>query len=279
MPGNILQPLEIMTYDTDILNCSFPVNHHFELMLVEEGRGHRMVNDLQVPFKTGDLFIHIPAEKNTINLEEHSRIHCIKFQPILTGGAKAWNVLSFSSEQFRKLEFILYSEQQHRQSLIHSNSDKISMLALFNVLVAEASHRRSYADSNITLCLLALLNMVARNILEANYVQATHPQAITHDVLHYINYHIYEPEKLTVDHLAAEFQIAPDNFSAYFTKQYNTSLTQYILNYKIRLADTRLLHTRMSLAEIAAELHFDDADHFSETYTDIKGHLPDISGR
>jgi AraC family L-rhamnose operon regulatory protein RhaS len=140
--------------------------------------------------------------------------------------------------------------------------------------VAEGKSRRSYADSNITLCLLALLNMVARNILESNYVQAVHPHAITPDVLHYINYHIYEPKKQAVEHLAQEFHIAPGYFSTYFKKQYGLSLKQYILRYKIKLAETRLSYTSMSLAEIAAELHFTGAGQFARAYQKIKGHLP-----
>lgn len=274
MPRNIFQPLEIVTYDTEVLNCTFPDNNYFELVFVENGSGYRILDDEQIHFQTGDLFMHIPGAKNTICLEEHSRIHFIKFQQLLFEAATTRNVLPFSSEQFRKLEFILYSGQQHKQSLIHLKSDKISVFALFNVLVSEASHRRSYADSNITLCLLALLNMVARNILESNYVQAVHPHAITHDVLHYINYHIYEPENLTIEHLAQEFHIAPDDFSAYFKDQYGVPLEQHILTYKVKLADTRLSYTRMSLDEIAAELHFADTSHFSHTYHRIKGTMP-----
>lgn len=274
MPRNIFQPLEIITYDTEVLNCTFQAGNYFELVFVENGSGHRMLDDEQIPFQAGDLFIHIPGEKNNIRLEEHSRLHFIKFQQILFDAAATRNVLPFSSEQFRTLEFILYSEQQHKQSLIQLKSDKVSVFALFNVLVAEASHRRSYADSNITLCLLALFNMVARNILEANYVQAVHPGAVTHDALHYINYHIYDPVKLTIEHLAEEFHITPRSFNTYFAKQYGVSLQQYILSYKVKLADTRLSYTRMSLAEIAEELHFADVNDFSRTYQRIKGTLP-----
>lgn len=274
MPRNIFQPLEIVTYDTEVLNCTFQVGNYFELVFVENGRGYRVLDGEQIPFHTGDLFMHIPGENNIISLEEHSRIHFIKFQQLLFDAAATRNVLPFSSGQFRTLEFILYSEQQHKQSLIQLNSDKVSVFALFNVLVAEASHRRSYADSNITLCLLALFNMVARNILESSYVQAVHPGAITHDVLHYINYHIYDPAKLGIEHLAEEFHIEPGYFNTYFKKQYGVTLDQYILTYKIKLADTRLIYTRMSLAEIAAELHFADVNDFSRTYHRIKGTLP-----
>lgn len=36
----------------------------------------------------------------------------------------------------------MYSAQQHKPSFIHLKSDKVSVFALFNVLMAEASHRR-----------------------------------------------------------------------------------------------------------------------------------------
>jgi AraC-like DNA-binding protein len=274
MSRNILLPLEIVTCDTDILSCTVQDNGYFELVWVEEGLGYRMIEEVRVPFQAGDLFMHIPGEKNVICLEERSCIHFIKFREIVLEGSEVWNALPFSPEQFKKLEFILYSEQQRRESLIHSGSDKTSVAALFNVLVSEAAHRRSYADSNIALCVLALLNMVARNILESSYVQADHPDTITRDVLHYINYHIYETEKLAIENLSVEFNIAPATFNSYFKKQYGSTLSQYILAYKIKLAEARLTYTRMSLSEIADELQFADVGHFTKAYTKIKGHRP-----
>lgn len=278
MPRNILMPLEIITHDTEVLSCTVQDNLYFELVWVEEGSGYRIIDEAQVAFVAGDLFMHVPGEKNTICLEEHSCMHFVKFREMLQKGKEAWNALSFSPEQFKKLEFILYSEQQQRQSLIHSGSDKTSVAALFNVLVAEAMHRRSYADSNIGLCVLALLNIVARNILESSYVQVVHPDTITRDVLHYINYHIYEPDMLSVEHLSAEFNIAPGHFPAYFKKQYGLTLSQHILAYKVKLAEARLAYTLMSLSEIADELHFTDVTHFTKTYTKIKGHSPEPAG-
>jgi AraC-like DNA-binding protein len=275
---NILLPLEIVTYDTDLLSCTVRDTDYLELVWVEEGAGYRMVEDTRVSFQAGDLFTHIPGEKNVICLEERSCLHFIKFHEIQQEVTEDWNVLPLSAEQFRKLEFIQYSNQQRRPSLIHSGSDKTSVAALFNVLVTEVAHRRSYADSNITLCVLALVNMVARNILESNYVQTDHPDTITRDVLHYINYHIYEPEKLTGEELAKEFNIEPSTFGTYFRKQYGLAPGQYILEYKIKLAEARLSYTRMSLSEIAEELHFSNVAHFTTAYTKVKGYGPMPAG-
>ncbi|WP_315824888.1 AraC family transcriptional regulator [Paraflavitalea speifideaquila] len=80
---------------------------------------------------------------------------------------------------------------------------------------------------------------------------------------------------MSIDHLAQEFHIPAGYFSTYFKKQYGVSLKQYILNYKVKLADTRLAYTRMSIAEIAAELHFMSTSHFTRTYQKIKGSLPE----
>ncbi len=66
MPRNIFQPLEIVTYDTEVLDCSPQADNYFELVFVEEGSGHRMLDDVQIQFHTGDLFMHIPGERNTI---------------------------------------------------------------------------------------------------------------------------------------------------------------------------------------------------------------------
>lgn len=274
MAGTIFQPLDIVTFETDQSGFAEQDHDYFGLVFVEAGQGYRTLAGEQISFQTGDLFMHNPNAHNTIVPGEDSRLHVIKFRQLLTEAGDHPRVLSFTEEQFRKLEFILYSGQEHQPSLIHLQSDKVSVFALFNVLLAEASHRRSYADSNITLCVLALLNMAARNILESSYVQAMHPLAITQDVLHYINYHIYEPWRLTVPHLAGEFNIGADAFPDYFRQQYDMPLDQYILRYKIRLAATRLRYTNMPLASIAAELHFDSEDELLTNYKSIEGQWP-----
>lgn len=275
MAGTIFQPLDIVTYETDQPGGTADPDHdYFGLVFVEAGQGYRTLQAESIAFQTGDLFMHDPGADNTIVPETGSKLHVIKFRQLLTEAGSHPHVLSFTEEQFRKLEFILYSGQEHQPSLIHLQSDKVSVFALFNVLLAEASHRRSYADSNITLCILALLNMAARNILESSYVQAMHPLAITHDVLHYINYHIYEPWRLSVPHLAGAFNIEVADFPDYFRQQYAMPLDQYILRYKIRLADTRLRYTNMPLASIAAELHFVSEDELVTHYKSIEGQWP-----
>ncbi|WP_276480168.1 helix-turn-helix domain-containing protein [Paraflavitalea pollutisoli] len=274
MAGTIFQPLDIVTYETDQPGTADLDKDYVGLVFVEAGQGARTWNNETIAFQTGDLFMHHPDANNCIVPEPGSRLHVIKFRQLLTEAGNHPHVLSFTEEQFRKLEFILYSGQEHQPSLIHLQSDKVSVFALFNVLLTEATHRRSYADSNITLCVLALLNMAARNILESSYVQAMHPLAITHDVLHYINYHIYEPWRLSVQHLAGEFNIEVAAFPDYFRQQYSVPLDQYILRYKIRLADTRLRYTKIPLASIAADLHFDSEDELVTHYKSIEGQWP-----
>ena len=57
----------------------------------------------------------------------------------------------------------------------------------------------------------------------------------------------------------------------YFKKQMGISLKKYILNYKLKLVETRLKYTDLHFSEIAIELGFTDASHLNKTFKVYKG--------
>lgn len=55
-----------------------------------------------------------------------------------------------------------------------------------------------------------------------------------------------------------------------FKKQTGETLQQYISNYKLRLIETRLLHSDMRISEIAYELNFADESHLNKPLKSTK---------
>ena len=51
----------------------------------------------------------------------------------------------------------------------------------------------------------------------------------------------------------------------------NIGLKKYILNYKLKLAETRLKYTDLTITEIAQELGFTDSSHLDKTFLSYKG--------
>lgn len=56
-------------------------------------------------------------------------------------------------------------------------------------------------------------------------------------------------------------------------------MQQYILNYKLKLVENRLLHSQMRICEIVEELGFTDESHLNKFFKSIEDTAPLISER
>ena len=76
---------------------------------------------------------------------------------------------------------------------------------------------------------------------------------------------------LSTKSLAEEFHMADNYISEYFKKHTDVSLKKYIINYKLKLVETRLKYTDLQYSEIATELGFTDSSHLNKTFQIYKG--------
>ncbi len=88
----------------------------------------------------------------------------------------------------------------------------------------------------------------------------------------YIDTHI--DGKFTLDELSAMFFVSKTQIFRMFKDSYGMAPMQYILNKKIEYAKHLLSDTDKKMAEIADELSFTDAKHFSKTFKNYAGMLP-----
>ena len=117
--------------------------------------------------------------------------------------------------------------------------------------------------------------MVARNIakyLPQEVNEATDEKAL--DILQYIQQHIYAPEKLRTEAISREFGVSASYLGRYFKKHANETMQQYINNYKLKLIESRLLHSDLRINEIVAELGFTDESHLSRQFRKHNGLSP-----
>lgn len=79
---------------------------------------------------------------------------------------------------------------------------------------------------------------------------------------------------LTLEALANKFSISKNYLGEYFKKQTGISLQDYILDYKLKLVETRLKYSNTRLKEIAFELSFNDESHLSKLFKKHKKMTP-----
>lgn len=81
-------------------------------------------------------------------------------------------------------------------------------------------------------------------------------------------------QKISVGKMASIVKMAPESFSRAFSKCFNTSPGEYVRRRKISAARSLLAESDRKLADIAEELGFTDAFHFSKTFSKYSGMSP-----
>ena len=272
MSQHIFRPIDITSVQTDRIICKHDVINFFEIVFIEEGTGLQRINQASIPFGAGAIFLLLPDERCTIDLAAPARIHLIRFLPTFfskCGVAEA-------REQLKRLEFVLYSANRQVYPLLPDERDQRAVTDLLRVLIAdyhtyhEASHE---VQRNL---LTAILSIIIRNLRgSAPTTASPKNQAL----LSFIQYHISEPDQLTIQALSRRFSVAESYFSEYFQTAFGLSLKQYIIEYKLNLVESRLAYTNLTVSEIAAELSFTDSSHLKRTYLNYRQKpLPKRSG-
>jgi len=120
--------------------------------------------------------------------------------------------------------------------------------------------------------LSVILHLIARNIQYLNVSEVKEVKSSKiQQIINYIHSNIYNPDLLTTKSLANEFCIADNYISEYFKKHTDVSLKKYIINYKLKLVETRLKYTDAQDSEIAIELGFTDSSHLNKIFKTYKG--------
>lgn len=94
------------------------------------------------------------------------------------------------------------------------------------------------------------------------------------NILQYIQTNIYQPDKIKTKVISRHFGISANYLGRYFKKHLHETMQQYILNYKLKLVENRLLHSEMRISEIVTELGFTDESHLNKLFKKYKGYSP-----
>ena len=80
--------------------------------------------------------------------------------------------------------------------------------------------------------------------------------------------------EIKVSDMAEQFAVNPDYLSFLFHKNTGKTIRRYVLEEKVKAAQSMLLYTENSLQEIAFALNFSSQSHFSTVFRKITGVTP-----
>ena len=84
----------------------------------------------------------------------------------------------------------------------------------------------------------------------------------------------YDPEKLRIKAMAANFNYASKYLMPFFKRQTGQSQQQNILRYTLSLIEAKLRYSNLSLSQIADEYGFTDISHLHKMFKKHNGIAP-----
>ena len=271
MPAeNLYQPFEIVYKEMDHFQEVNRRNNYFELIYIADGTGVQYINDNKFNYRKGNLFLITPQDLYGFDITTATRFFLLRFNAsyVKTTAGKP-------NDWVERMEYILQNASHRPGCILKNKPDKPLIAALIESIIGEYQHQQLYHSKIIEQIVNAIIIIVARNIalkLPKNIKENTGEVVL--DILHYIQQHISEPEMLKAAQLSRHFRISGSYLGRYFKKQTGETLQDYISSYKIRLVETRLLHSDMRINEIAYEFSFTDESHLNRLFKKYKGMSP-----
>ena len=254
---------------SDSRDESFHDHDFIEIVYILEGKGVHKINGVEYPVQRGDLvYINYGCthsftvnekliaynvmvkvdyfEKELINVNNiFSLLALTSFEEIQSELDKASPLVSFRGEEQEEIKFII---EKIRDELSNNYLGKAALL-------------ESYMN--------ILLTSIFRKILLSDNKDN---EIIPAEIIDYIQEHC--GEKLSLKALAEQCFYNPSYFSRLFKKAFNTTLTEYIMEQRLKKSCDLLRNTEMSVDEVAAACGFSDKTGFYNRFKQKYGCTP-----
>lgn len=266
---NLYEPFEIVFKELN--ECPKKAHEHnfFELVYIVSGTGQQCINKNKFPYRKGHLFLITPDDCHSFEIEETTQFLFIRFNNIYIKNS------ALQPDNVQKLEFILQHANHQPGCILTNQVDKTLVEPIINALIREYVNRDLYNKELIRQLVNTLIVIVARNIAKSmpeKINEQSEEKAM--DILQYIQSNIYNPERLTAEHLGITFGISESYLGRYFKKHANETLQDYLMQYKLKLIENRLLHSEMRIGEIAREFGFTDDSHLNRIFKKYRNASP-----
>ncbi|UII24695.1 AraC family transcriptional regulator [Fulvivirga maritima] len=244
-------------------------NTFFELVYVLSGSGYQCINQNKFKYRDNHMFLITPYDCHQFEIEQPTTFFFLRFNDIYIQSA------GLQSTNIERIEFILQNAGRQPGCILKNQSDKLLVRPMVEAIIREYLNQDLYNTELTEQMINTLIVVVARNI--AKYL----PNTITEyseekilDILHYIQQHIYEPDKIRSKAISSVFGISESYLGRYFKKHTSETLQQYITSYRLKLIEHRLKHSSLRINEIAFTMGFTDESHLNKFFRKNRGMSP-----
>ncbi len=263
---NLYSSYELELLETQYYEAKSHRNTFFEMVFVLDGTGFQIINDHQLPYAPDKLFLIFPQDTHYFNVDAYSRFFFIRFNNDY--------IKTQNSQNIRELEYIFNSHNHLPGCILKTITDKPFIRAAVEALIREKESNSPQKEQIIQQLINTIISYAARNLTLQEKEVFNGKISGVMSIINYLHQHIFEPEKLKINQIAEHFHLSPKYMGEYFKKHTRESLQQYIMLYKLKLIESRLILTDMRISEIALEFGFTDQSHLNRIFKKYNGTTP-----
>ncbi|CAM2869116.1 AraC family transcriptional regulator [Chryseobacterium flavum] len=256
---NIDQLVKIEYHQTDNLSLIDSQLTFFQIYYVISGKGTFKINNNIACFSEGSLILLTPNDQQHLEIIEKTELLLVKFSERYVKDYK-WNSIN-------SMDCLLYRASYLSGCILQNKPDIVLVNSIVSSLLHCLNHPDLYHEELTLHYVNALIVIAARNIskMRPENLPSNADKRIL-DIINYIQGNIHDPELLKVSVIAREFGLSETYLGSYFKRQCGETIQYYILNYKMRLIEHRLLFSDMRINEIVTEFGFSDESHLNKFF-------------
>jgi AraC family L-rhamnose operon regulatory protein RhaS len=256
------EPLVVEEFEATAWGAPQLLRDHFALVSIRWGIGHYLTHHQLIPYQADTLLLLGPADSYHFAIDQPTRFGLLRFTDDYLGSLTAVGPYAGAWQQLR-------AAAPHtplgRVGGLAPGLAEPQLSALLAILFAEGAGHPPVALAASLMG--AVLSFVSRQ-LAAPPQPAAHSYAagVVQRLLAHIRHHIAEPGRLRIEALASTFAYSPSHLSELFRQETGESLHQYIVRYRLWLAENQLELSTLSVSQIADELGFVDVCHLNKLF-------------
>lgn len=265
--AGLYTPYEVECREVSSYPKSKRCKNYFELIYVVEGTGIQYINKLKFNYRKGNLFLITPQDIHSFDIVTASTFFFLRFSDHYIK-----TIITKDKEAIKRMEYILQNASHRPGCILKNRADKPLIASLVSCIIQENANQQIYYSKIIEQIVNTIITVVARNIALKlpKQIKENTGEAVL-EILHYIQENIFNLKLLKAEVMSKRFGISTAYLGRYFKKQTGETLQQYIFNYKMRLVESRLLHSDMRINEITYEFNFTDESHLNRAFKKYKG--------
>lgn len=250
-------PVTVLDRSEDLWPERDHSHNYFEIIYIQKGKGIHYLNDVEIFYKAGAVFVLNPEDHHHFDIHEHTRFISIRFTDSFID-----TCIGIPPELGKNMLQMLKNDEIRNSRLQFHRKNKEAIESLFTTVLCF-----EHDENVIYYQVLSILHILQKNLVLLHDVHGIHTETPKIDqLLSYIHSHITRPQMLHIDRLSRHFSISRNYVSNYFKRNMGVTLKQYIDHYRMGLIQNRLTHSSFTIKEIAYDFGFTDESHLNKTF-------------